>query len=84
MEVVAWGKKKGLTGGVRLTMREEREGDQLGRSKPKRETHFCGGAICTWARQASEGCCGLRGRFAPTRAELGRSGQTQERIQMKI
>jgi hypothetical protein len=46
-----------------LTVREEREGDQLGWSKPKRGTHFRRGVIGTRARRADEGGCGLRGRL---------------------
>jgi hypothetical protein len=70
MEVVARGKKKGMTGGVCLTVREEREADQLGRRKPKRGTHFREGVISTWARRAGEGGCGLRGRLG----SMGRAG----------
>jgi hypothetical protein len=58
------GEKKGLTGGVHLTEREEREHDQLGRREPKRKTHFCGDAIDTCARWASEEGFDLRGREA--------------------
>jgi hypothetical protein len=47
--ILGW---KGLTGGVHLIEREEREHDQLGRREPKRKTHFCGDAIDTWARWA--------------------------------
>jgi hypothetical protein len=56
-------KNKGLTGGVLLTVREEREDDQLGRRKPKRETHFHRGAISTRARWVGKGGCCLRGRL---------------------
>jgi hypothetical protein len=56
------GEKKGLTGRVHLTEREERERDQLGRHEPKRKTHFCGDAIDTWARWAGDEGFGLRGR----------------------
>jgi hypothetical protein len=58
------GEKKGLIGGVHLTEREERERDQLGRREPKSKTYFCGDAIDTWARWASEEGFGLRGREA--------------------
>jgi hypothetical protein len=70
MEVVVWpgsadaGEKKGLTGGVHLTLREERERDLLARREPKRKMHFCGDAMNTWARWAGEEGFGLRGRDA--------------------
>jgi hypothetical protein len=59
----AWGNKKGPTGGVHMLVRKEREGNQLGQCKPKRETHFCRGAIGTRARRAGTGGCDLWGRM---------------------
>jgi hypothetical protein len=55
------GERKGLTGRVHLTERDESECDQLGRSEPKRRTHFYRNAIDTWARWAGEEGFGLRG-----------------------
>jgi hypothetical protein len=45
--------KRELTGGVYGSMREERGGDEIGRSKQKWKTHFCEDANDTWAKWAS-------------------------------
>jgi hypothetical protein len=68
------GGKKGLTRGVHLIEREERERDQLGRRDPKRKTHFYRDAIDTWARWATEEGFGLRGR------EAGRAGWAKGQV----
>jgi hypothetical protein len=70
-----------LIGGVRLTKREQREGDQLGRHKPKREMNFRRGAIGTRPRWANEGGYGLRGRLC--RREQSWASQARPRREFK-